>query len=180
MLIFSVISEAFTDADMLADSARKGVCIQMKEKICAAVGTAGGLIVSALGGWDAGLQVLLCFMAVDFCTGLLTAAVFHHSAKTRNGRLDSRRCFEGICRKCSMLLLVAAANAMDLLLESSILRSAVVIGFCTNEAISITENAGLMGIPLPAAWKNAVSVLSHGNSDNNKTETKTESGKDAD
>lgn len=141
----------------------------MKEKICVIFGTVGGILLTAVGGWDVSLQVLLSFMAADFCTGLLTAAVFHRSAKSTNGRLDSRRCFQGICRKMAMLLLVAAANAMDYLLDSNFLRNAVVIGFCTNEAISITENAGLMGIPLPTAWKNAVSILSR-RQENEETE----------
>ncbi|WP_298483100.1 holin family protein [uncultured Ruminococcus sp.] len=132
----------------------------MKEWICAAAGTAGSFLIAAVGGWDLSLQILLAFMAVDFCTGILTAAVFHRSAKSQNGRLESRRCFQGICRKIAMLMLVAAGHAMDLLLGCAILRNAVIIGFCTNEVISITENAGLMGVPLPAAWKNTVSVLS--------------------
>ena len=105
----------------------------MKEKICIGIGAAGGLLAAALGGWDLGLQVLLGFMAADLGTGLLTAGVFHN---------------------------VGAANAADLLLDSHFLRSAVIIGFCASEALSLTENAGRMGIPLPAAWKNAVSLLS--------------------
>lgn len=64
-----------------------------------------------------------------------------------------------------MLVFVGAAHAMDLLLESTFLRSAVLIGFCASEVISLTENAGCMGLPLPAAWKNAVSLL------NRKSET---------
>ena len=59
-----------------------------------------------------------------------------------------------------MLVFVGTANAADLLLNSHFLRSAVIIGFCASEALSLTENAGRMGIPLPAAWKNAVSLLS--------------------
>jgi len=104
-------------------------------------------------------------MAADFCTGLVNAAVFHRSPKTGDGRLDSRRCFQGVCRKAEMLVFVGAAHAMDLLLESTFLRSAVLIGFCASEVISLTENAGCMGLPLPAAWKNAVSLL------NRKSET---------
>ena len=127
----------------------------MKEKICAGLGMLGGMLAAALGGWDTGLRVLLCLMAADFCTGLVNAAVFHRSPKTGDGRLDSRRCFQGVCRKAEMLVFVGAAHAMDLLLESTFLRSAVLIGFC----------AGCMGLPLPAAWKNAVSLL------NRKSET---------
>ena len=132
----------------------------MKEKICIGIGAAGGLLAVALGGWDLGLQVLLGFMAADLGTGLLTAGVFHNSPHTKDGRLDSRCCFQGMCRKAEMLVFVGAANAADLLLDSHFLRSAVIIGFCASEALSLTENAGRMGIPLPAAWKNAVSLLS--------------------
>lgn len=132
----------------------------MKEWICTACGTLGSLVILALGGWDVGLQVLLWFMALDLLTGLLVAAVFHRSAKSENGRLDSRRCFQGVCRKAAILLIVGAAHAIDLLLGSEMVRNAVLFGFCVSEVISITENAGLMGLPLPAAWKNAIAVLS--------------------
>ena len=71
----------------------------MKEKICIGIGAAGGLLAAALGGWDLGLQVLLGFMAADLGTGLLTAGVFHNSPHTKDGRLDSRCCFQGMCRK---------------------------------------------------------------------------------
>lgn len=131
----------------------------MKERICTWIGAAGGVVAVLFGGWDTGLQILLAFMAVDFITGLLVAGIFHRSGKTTDGRLDSRRCFQGICRKVAMLVLVGAANAMDLLLESAFLRDAVIIGFCASEVLSLTENAGLMGVPLPKAWKNAVSIL---------------------
>ena len=77
----------------------------MKEKICIGIGAAGGLLAAALGGWDLGLQVLLGFMAADLGTGLLTAGVFHNSPHTKDGRLDSRCCFQGICRKAEMLVL---------------------------------------------------------------------------
>lgn len=132
----------------------------MKEKFCTIIGTTGGMLAAAFGGWDTGLQILLAFMTADFITGLLVAGVFHRSGKSNDGKLDSHRCFQGICRKIGMLILVGAANAMDVLLESTFLRNAVIIGFCASEVLSLTENAGLMGVPLPQAWRNAVSVLS--------------------
>ena len=79
------------------------------------------------------------------------------------GEISDER--KNLCRKAEMLVFVGAAHAMDLLLESTFLRSAVLIGFCASEVISLTENAGCMGLPLPAAWKNAVSLL------NRKSET---------
>lgn len=151
----------------------------MKDWICVVFGTIGSFVIAALGGWDMGLQVLLGFMGLDLCTGLLTAAVFHCSPKSETGRLDSRRCFQGVCRKAAILLFVSAAYALDLLLGSQIVRNAVLLGFCASEAISITENAGLMGIPLPAAWKNAIAVLSQSNNDTKETENDTENSDSA-
>lgn len=142
----------------------------MKEWICAAFGAVGSVLILALGGWDIGLQVLLAFMGVDLCTGLLTAAVFHRSTKSETGRLDSRRCFQGVCRKAAILLIIGAAHALDVLLGSQMVRNAALLGFCASEAISITENAGLMGIPLPTAWKNAIAVLSQHDSKSKETE----------
>ncbi len=144
----------------------------MKEWICAAFGAVGSFAIAAIGGWDIEIQVLLGFMWLDLCTGLLTAAVFHRSPKTESGRLDSKRCFQGVCRKGAILLFVSAAHALDLLLGSQVVRNAVLLGFCASEAISITENAGLMGIPLPAAWKNAIGVLQQGETDSDSSDSK--------
>ena len=98
----------------------------VKAQFMMAVGVAGGVIVSLLGGWDTALMTLVIFMGVDYLTGLIVAGLFHTSQKTENGRLESR---------------------------------AVVIAFIANETISIIENAGLMGVPIPAAIIDAIEVL---------------------
>ena len=131
----------------------------MKETICAAAGLAGGVIASAFGGWNTSMMTLLIFMAIDYVTGLIVAGVFHESPKTATGALESRTGFQGICRKCVMLLFVLIAHRLDLALGSAYVRDTVVIGFMVNELISIVENAGLMGLPLPAVITNAVEVL---------------------
>lgn len=131
----------------------------MKEGICTVIGIVGSFIVSLLGGWDNGLITLVLFMAIDYITGLIVAGVFHQSKKTETGALESRAGFKGLCRKGVVLLFVLIANKLDIVLNVSYIRDAVIIGFMANELISIIENAGLMGIPLPAVINNAVDIL---------------------
>ncbi|MBQ3862191.1 MAG: phage holin family protein [Clostridia bacterium] len=111
------------------------------------------------GGWDAALGTLIAFMAVDYVTGFLAAAVFHKSRKTEDGTLESRAGWKGLCRKGVSLAAVLVACRLDLLMGSDFIRDAVVIGFAANEALSILENAGLMGVPLPGVIASAVHVL---------------------
>lgn len=131
----------------------------MKEGICTVIGIVGSFIVSLLGGWDNGLITLVLFIAIDYITGLIVAGVFHQSKKTQTGALESRAGFKGLCRKGVVLLFVLIANRLDIVLNVSYIRDAVIIGFMANELISIIENAGLMGIPLPAVINNAVDIL---------------------
>ena len=132
---------------------------RMKEMICTAIGAVGGAVAAAFGGWDSALVTLLIFMAVDYVSGLIVAGVFHNSKKTESGTLESRAGWKGLCRKAVTLLFVLVAYRLDLVIGVNYIRDAVIIGFITNELISIAENAGLMGIPLPAAIQNAIDIL---------------------
>lgn len=85
--------------------------------------------------------------------------VFHNSKKTESGTLESRTGWKGLCRKCMTLLFVLVAYRLDLAIGVDYIRDAVIIGFIANELISIVENAGLMGIPLPAVIANAIDIL---------------------
>lgn len=131
----------------------------MKAKILSLLGCAGSVIASLFGGWDAALVTLLIFMGVDYVTGLIVAGVFHTSEKTENGTLESRAGWKGLCRKGVTLLVVLVACRLDLMMGSNFIRDAVVIAFVANETISIIENAGLMGIPIPAVVTKAIEVL---------------------
>lgn len=131
----------------------------MKRVICTVVGMVGGFIASLFGGWSTGLVTLLIFMAIDYASGLIVAGVFHNSPKTGTGTLESRAGWKGLCRKCMTLLFVLIAYRLDLELSTNYIRDAVIIGFMTNELISIVENAGLMGLPLPAVITKAIDVL---------------------
>ena len=98
-------------------------------------------------------------MAIDYITGLLVAGVFHKSGKSETGCLESRAGFKGLCRKGLILLVVLVAFRLDLLMGTVFLRDASIIAFVCNEALSIIENAGLMGIPVPERITDAIEVL---------------------
>ena len=131
----------------------------MKEGLCTGIGVVGGFIASLFGGWDAALITLLMFMVIDYISGLIVAGVFHNSNKTETGTLESKAGWKGLCRKCMTLLFVLISYRLDLALNVNYIRNAVIIGFMANELISIVENAGLMGLPLPAVIIKAVDVL---------------------
>lgn len=130
-----------------------------KAKLCTLLGVIGSFIAEAFGGWDTGLITLLIFMGIDFVMGLVVAGVFHNSPKTDSGKLESKTGWKGLCRKCVTLLFVLVAYRLDLTLGVDYIRDAVIIGFVANELISIVENAGLMGLPLPKVVKNAIDIL---------------------
>lgn len=131
----------------------------MKEGICTTIGIVGGGIAALFGGFDAALLTLILFMGIDYITGLIVAGVFHTSEKTENGMLESRAGWKGLCRKGVTLLIVLISCRLDLMMGSNFIRDAVVIAFVANETISIIENAGLMGVPIPAAIVRAIEVL---------------------
>lgn len=131
----------------------------MKQGFCSVLGLIGSAIATAFGGWDAGLTTLVIFMAVDYASGLIVAGVFHTSNKTNTGALESKAGWKGICRKCMTLLFVLIAYRLDLVIGTSYIRDAVIIAFIANELISLVENAGLMGVPLPTVIIKAIDIL---------------------
>lgn len=139
----------------------------MKNGILTCVGIVGSAIASLLGGFDMALKTLLIFMAVDYVTGIMVAGIFKNSPKTENGCLESKAGWKGICRKGVALLIVLVACRLDLLMGSEFIRDAVIIAYCTNETISIIENAGLMGVPIPTPIKKAIESLTK-DGDNNE------------
>lgn len=127
--------------------------------ISAMIGAIGALFTSLFGGWDTGMTTLIIFMAIDYLAGLVVAGVFKQSQKSDSGALESRAGWKGLCRKGMSLLFVLIAYRLDLMIGTDFIRDAVVIGFCANELISIVENAGLMGLPLPKPIMKALDVL---------------------
>ena len=123
------------------------------------VGAIGGFVAMAFGGWSDALITLIVFMAVDYVTGLIVAGIFKKSKKSESGALESRAGFKGLCRKGVALLIVLVAVRLDIIMHTSYIKDAVIIAFVANESISIIENAGLMGIPIPSVIAKAIDVL---------------------
>lgn len=133
---------------------------EIKLVVMSILGIAGSFLAVALGGWDTALQTLIIFMAVDYGTGFLVSALFKKSKKTVSGGYSSDIGFMGIAKKGVILLIVLIAHRMDLTLETEFVRNAVIIAYIINEVISITENAGLMGIPIPNVIQKGLDALS--------------------
>lgn len=131
----------------------------IKPTVLAIIGAAGATAAFMLGGWDTALQTLLIFMAIDYITGLLVAGVFHKSAKSQGGALESKAGYQGLCRKGMVLLIILVSTQLDKMSGTDVIRNAVIIGYIANETVSIIENAGLMGIPIPDVIRRAIDIL---------------------
>lgn len=131
----------------------------MKESVCTASGVLGAAIAAAFGGWDAAMTALIVCISVDYISGSLVALVFHSSKKSETGSYNSAYGLKGLCKKGLMLLFVLVAVQIDRLMGSEYVRDAVCIGFCVNEILSIIENLGLAGIPMPQAIVKALEQL---------------------
>ena len=130
----------------------------MKQKIFIAGSALISLVVNLFGGWDTALETLILFMGIDWFTGgVLLPVVFKKSPKSKSGTLESRAGWKGLCRKGMVFVLIAVR--LDLLMGTSYLRDTVCIAFIANEAVSIVENAGLMGVPIPEVICKAIEVL---------------------
>ena len=131
----------------------------MKTQICTVIGAVGGVVTAAIGGWDASMQLLVLAMVIDYITGILVAGVWHKSAKSANGALESRAGFKGLIRKGCILAMVLIAHYMDMAIGTQYIRDALVIGFAANEIISILENLSLMGVQYPEVLKKALDIM---------------------
>ena len=142
--------------------------IKLKVLVCTMFGVIGSFIAKLFGGWTEDMITLTIFMAIDFVMGLVVAGVFHKSKKSESGSLNSHVGWKGLCKKGTVLLFVLIAYRLDLLMNTDYIRTSVIIGFIANEGISIVENAGLMGIPLPQIITKAIDTLKNSgdNTDN--------------
>lgn len=131
----------------------------MKNVLCVSSGAIGSCLAYLLGGWNEAIVTLLLFMAIDYITGLIVAGVFHKSKKTESGALESRAGWKGLIKKGCTLLIIVVANRLDMQLGTSFIKDSVCIAFITNELLSIIENAGLMGLPIPSAITKAIDIL---------------------
>ena len=123
------------------------------EVLAALGGAAAGLFTQM----SAGLRLLLLLMALDYGSALVLAAL-GKSPKSDAGALDSRAGFAGLARKAMILVLVLLAAILDKLTGSAACVGAVTLFYTVNEAISILENAVLLGVPIPRQLTQALDI----------------------
>ena len=127
------------------------------------------LIFSAVGGWlgyflggcDGLLYALIAFVVIDYVTGVMCAII--------NRELSSAVGFKGIFRKVLIFLLVGIANIIDVQVigTGAVLRTAVIFFYISNEGVSLLENAGHLGLPIPEKIKTVLEQL-HDRAENGK------------
>ncbi len=113
----------------------------------------GGWLGYFLGGCDGLLIALVVFVVVDYITGVMCAIADH--------KLSSAVGFKGICRKVLIFLLVGIANILDVQVigSGSVLRTAVIFFYISNEGVSLVENAAHLGLPVPDKLKDVLEQL---------------------
>ena len=131
----------------------------VKAPLCMIFGAVGAAAAALFGGWTEDMITLIAVMAVDFIMGLLIALVLKRSPKSESGKISSKSCFSGLCKKCTMLLFILIAHRLDVSLGTDYIKPAAVIAFIVNELISVTENAGIIGIPMPEIITKAIDIL---------------------
>ena len=130
----------------------------MKHFIQSAIGIAGAGVAFLFGGWSGALTVLLIFMGLDYLTGIIVALT-GKSEKTETGGLSSAVGFRGLARKMIVLIFVVAGAQLDRLFNSTFIRDAICISYILNELLSIIENAGLIGLPIPPVLRKVIDLL---------------------
>ena len=118
-----------------------------------AFGGVGGWLGYFLGGCDGLILALLAFVVIDYITGVMCAIA--------DKKLSSAVGFKGICRKVLIFLLVGIANILDVQVigTGSVLRTAVIFFYISNEGVSLLENAGHLGLPIPVKIKTVLEQL---------------------
>ena len=131
----------------------------IKISVMSVLGVIGSFVANILGGWTTDMQTLGVLMIVDIMMGFMIAAVFKKSGKSLSGTLNSLSMWKGLCRKGVTLLIVLVANQLDTVIGVEYIRTAVIIAFIVNELVSIVENGGIMGIPIPGVITKAIDIL---------------------
>ena len=130
-----------------------------KDIMCSALGVLATIGTKLFGGWTPTLSIVIIMMGIDLFAGFMVAAVFNNSPKSETGAADSKAMFKGLCKKIMMICLLAVAHQIDKALGVDYIMLATTYGFIANEALSIVENAGLMGIVKSDVLMNAIEVL---------------------
>lgn len=136
------------------------IIIKLKTLITSAVGFSWTAFITALyGSVNDELKTLLILILIDLICGLITAAIFKRSPKTKSGGLSSNEMRKGVFKKIGILLIVAVAHQIDVTLHINYIMYGCEVTLIAEEILSIIESAGLMGIPIPSVIKNSIDLL---------------------
>lgn len=140
--------------NVIIEAIRSLVPVRVEALWGTTTGAIGMVTTYLFGAWNSVLEALIYAMVIDYISGVLAAYVNPDMA------LDSHRGFQGICKKLMILLLVSLAHFMDNAMGQQLICVAVTWFFLGNEGLSILENAGKAGVPIPAKFKNTLKQLS--------------------
>lgn len=128
-----------------------------------------GTMIYFIGGFDLLLEALLVCMMIDYLMGLTVAGLFQRSKKSDNGGLNSFIGWLGISKKITSLLFVVIGVELQKMTGIVGIREGIIIALVVNELISIIENAGLMGIPVPVQLTKMIDILKQKENENNES-----------
>lgn len=151
--IIAVIGEMVKLREMV-EILRSLVPTRLEATIGGVTGVFGGLITALYGEWTHALDVLLIAMTIDYLTGVLAAAISPYK------KIDYKVGMKGIAKKATILLIVAMGHLADEVLNTDIIMAAVTYAYLANEGLSIIENAGVAGVPVPNVVKMAYQTIS--------------------
>lgn len=149
------------------------------DKIVRTLAAVAGALAGIFGGWSMLLTVLAAAMVLDYISGLIVAAT-GKSPKTESGHIDSKVGFAGLAKKGFIMIIVLVATLLDKALgtEAMIFQTAATCYYIANEGISIMENAGLIGLPVPGVVKKALEQLKEKGESSNSNEDESSPDKD--
>lgn len=127
--------------------------VDMQKLSVLIISSLGSLAFFLFGEWDYLLMALVALVAMDYLTGTIAAFI--------NKRLSSKVGFKGIAKKIFIFAMIAVANFIDSVFweNGHIIRDGAILFYILNEMISITENARIVGVPIPEPLKKAIAIL---------------------
>lgn len=132
--------------------------VNYKDAACAVLAGIGAWIAQIYGGWTQAMTALVVFIIADVATGLL-CGMAKKSPNTEGGGLSSKVMREGAAKKVEIFFILLIAAWLDIAMHVTIWKDAACIYYIAEEGLSILENAGALGLPIPDKLKNAIEAL---------------------
>lgn len=132
--------------------------VNYKDAACAVFAGIGAWIAQIYGGWNQAMTALVVFIIADVATGLL-CGLAKKSPNTEGGGLSSKVMREGAAKKVEIFFILLIAAWLDIAMHVTIWKDAACIYYIAEEGLSILENAGALGLPIPDKLKNAIEAL---------------------